>query len=55
MHHWDDISFHSRRALAELDLAVKAACGTAARAHLSLSGLHLDRMRHICRSTGLVR
>jgi hypothetical protein len=41
----DDISFHSRRAMAELDLAVRANCTEAARAHFSLSSLHLDRMR----------
>jgi hypothetical protein len=41
----DDISFHSKRAMAELDLAVRAQTSAAARAHFSLSSLHLDRMR----------
>jgi hypothetical protein len=41
----DDISFHSKRAMAELDLAVRAETSAAARAHFGLSSLHLDRMR----------
>ena len=43
----DDIGFHSRRAMAELDLAVRAASTPAARAHFSLSVLHLDRMKEL--------
>jgi hypothetical protein len=43
----DDISFHSKRAMAELDLAVRASSTAAARAHFSLSSLHLDRMRKL--------
>jgi len=41
----DDIGFHSKRAMAELDLAVRAGSTEAAKAHFSLSSLHLDRMR----------
>ncbi len=41
----DDIRFHSERAMAELDRALSASCLDAARAHFSLSALHLDRMR----------
>jgi hypothetical protein len=43
----DDISFHSKRAMAELDLAVRASSTAAARAHFSLSSLHLERMRSL--------
>lgn len=41
----DDIQFHSERAIAELDMALRAGCLDAARAHFSLSAMHLDRMR----------
>lgn len=41
----DDIQFHSDRAMAELDMALRAGCVHAARAHFSLSALHLDKMR----------
>lgn len=43
----EEIDFHSDRAMAELDLALDAACLQAARAHFGLSALHLDRMRDI--------
>lgn len=40
----DDRSrYHSERALAELELARKASCADAARAHLRLSSLHLEK------------
>lgn len=41
----DEIRFHSQRAIAELDLARAAASPEAARLHLSLSSLHLDKIR----------
>lgn len=41
----DDIQFHSERAMAELDLALRAGCLDAARAHFSLSALHVEKMR----------
>jgi hypothetical protein len=41
----DDILYHSGRVAAELDLARKAASVPAARAHLALSELHLERLR----------
>jgi hypothetical protein len=44
----DQIKLHSDRAMAELDLAVRAAHSAAARAHFALSALHLDRMRQLC-------
>jgi hypothetical protein len=47
MHGGDDISFHSKRAMAELDLAARASTVAAARAHFGLSSLHLDRMRRL--------
>ena len=40
----DEIKYHSDRAMAELDLAVRSDHTKAARAHLSLSALHLQRM-----------
>jgi hypothetical protein len=43
----DDIKYHGDRALTELDLAGRAASYAAARAHLELSALHLDRMREL--------
>lgn len=43
----EQISFHSERAMAELDCALEAHCLQAARAHFGLSSLHLDRMRDI--------
>lgn len=42
---YDDISFHSRRAMAELDRALSARNDAAAKAHFALSSLHLERMR----------
>jgi hypothetical protein len=44
----DEIKFHSDRAMSELDLAAHSAVPAAARAHLGLSALHLDRMRKLC-------
>lgn len=46
----DEIKFHSDRAMAELDMAVRAGHPVAARAHLALSALHLDRMRSLCQT-----
>jgi hypothetical protein len=46
----DDITFHSKRAMAELDLAVRATSTVAARAHFALSGLHLEKMRKLSES-----
>jgi hypothetical protein len=43
----DQIRIHSERAMAELDLALDARCVEAARAHFSLSALHLDRLRSL--------
>jgi len=43
----DDIRFHSTRAMIELDLAARASCAKAARAHFGLSALHLERMRRL--------
>jgi hypothetical protein len=41
----DDIRFHSERARAERDCASSAATVPAARAHLALAELHLERAR----------
>lgn len=43
----DQIQFHSERAMAELDQALRASCLQAAHAHFGLSALHLDRMRSL--------
>ena len=45
----DEISYHSSRALAELDQARRCADVHAARCHLQLAERHLDRMRALCR------
>ncbi|HEY0412547.1 MAG TPA: hypothetical protein VGD66_05345 [Allosphingosinicella sp.] len=44
----DEIKFHTDRAMSELALASGTANPEAARAHLRLSGLHLDRLRQLC-------
>lgn len=41
----EEIDFHTKRAIAEIDLARRAKCYTAAQAHLQLSSLHLGRVR----------
>jgi hypothetical protein len=43
----DEIGFHSRRALAEIDLARRTADSRAARSHLSLAEQHLERVRSL--------
>ncbi|HEY0084796.1 MAG TPA: hypothetical protein VGB65_02680 [Allosphingosinicella sp.] len=48
----EDISFHSRRAMAELDRALDARSEAAAKAHFALSNLHLDRMRSLAALAG---
>jgi hypothetical protein len=48
----EDISFHSRRAMAELDRALAARSEAAAKAHFALSSLHLERMRNLAALTG---
>jgi hypothetical protein len=45
----EEISYHSSRALAELDRARECADVHAARCHLQLAEQHLDRMRTLCR------
>lgn len=46
----DEISYHSSRALAELDQARRCADANAARCHLQLAEQHLERMRSLCRA-----
>ncbi len=48
----EEISYHSSRALAELDQARRCADVHAARCHLQLAEQHLDRMRLLCRGAG---
>ncbi|HEX8571851.1 MAG TPA: hypothetical protein VF759_03770 [Allosphingosinicella sp.] len=43
----DEISYHSSRALAEIDQARRCADVHAARCHLRLAEQHLDRMRSL--------
>jgi hypothetical protein len=45
----EEISYHSTRALAELDSARRCPDVHAARCHLQLAEQHLDRMRTLCR------
>jgi len=46
----DSIEFHRRRAAAELDLALQARHQAAARAHFSLSALHVERLSRLIES-----
>lgn len=46
----DEISYHSGRALAELDQARRCVEANAARCHLQLAEQHLDRMRALARA-----
>ena len=41
----DDIQYHRTRAARELDAGNSASCANAARAHLTLSALHMERAR----------
>ena len=41
----DDIGYHSKRAMVELELAARAVHPDAARAHHRLATLHLERMQ----------
>jgi hypothetical protein len=45
----DEAKYHGDRALAEIDLARRAASPEAARPHLSLSAFHLERLRRLAR------
>jgi hypothetical protein len=45
----EEISYHSNRALAELDQARRCPDANAARCHLQLAEQHLDRMRLLAR------
>lgn len=49
----DEISYHSSRALAELDQARQCPDVHAARCHLQLAEQHLDRMRSLCRDAAV--
>ena len=51
----DSIKFHSERAQAELDLAMRAGHVAAARAHFGLSQLHLDRLTRLIGDPALDR
>jgi hypothetical protein len=46
----DEISYHSARALEELDRARHCVDAHASRCHLQLAEQHLDRMRTLCRA-----
>ena len=46
----EEISYHSSRALTELDSARRCADAHAARCHLELAEQHLERMRALCRT-----
>jgi hypothetical protein len=49
----DDLkTYHSERALAELDLAERATCPDAARAHYRLSSLHQEQSQKLDGGSG---
>jgi hypothetical protein len=41
----DEVQFHSARAMAELDWALRADSSVAAEAHFRLSALHLEKVK----------
>ncbi|WP_324749144.1 hypothetical protein SH591_10890 [Sphingomonas sp. LY54] len=43
----DDIEYHSKRAISELDRGLISQSMEAARAHLQLSSLHFERAREL--------
>jgi hypothetical protein len=43
----NDIQYHQARAARELDMGLSTDCMNAARAHLQLSSLHLQRAREL--------
>lgn len=43
----DALSYHSERATRELDLGLTAGSTNAARAHLQLASLHMQRVREL--------
>ena len=47
MHQEDEVRYHWRRALHELNLGLAAASSEASRAHLHLSSLHSRRLRSL--------
>ena len=47
MQHEDDIRYHSRRALNELNLGLTSENAEVSRAHLKLSKLHSRRLRSL--------
>ena len=48
----DQIAYHSKRAMKELDLGLMARSIPAARAHMQLSSLHLQRARELSGKPG---
>ena len=48
----DQIAYHSKRAMKELDLGLMAGSIPAARAHMQLSSLHLQRARELSGQSG---
>ena len=47
----DDLSYHSERATRELDLGLTAETLSAARAHLKLASMHMERVRELTGTT----
>jgi len=47
MLHIDLAAYHSKRARRERDLAFISSCPQAAKAHLALSTLHMQRLREV--------
>ena len=48
----DDIQYHQARAARELDMGLSTSCLNAARAHLQLSSLHMQRARELGATDG---
>jgi hypothetical protein len=47
----DQFSYHSRRAASEFNLGLDSRSGPAARAHLQLASMHMQRLRELAGSS----
>lgn len=47
MNRQDELSYHSQRATRELDMGLTAQSTPAARAHLQLASMHMQRVREL--------
>ena len=51
MQRLDALNYHSARATREFDLGLTAESSSAARAHLKLASMHMERMRELTGQT----